>query len=372
MKYLSWIKRIAYLVLGLLLIGTVKTVYQYLAIAGMLNTHEPLLAEQCDKIPLAIDARYSLGTEDIVIDTDTGLVMMTGMNRFEYGTENQNPVDGIYGFKLNPDGTTEAKQMALLSIDAPAKFHPHGISFWRGKTKEGVNEKRLFVVNHRSHTDKAVEVFRVSEDQKLTHIKTVTSPEIYSPNDITAVSEDAFYLSNDAGRGGGLIKTLEQYLFLPRSNIVFYDGEKAFQVASGQVYANGIASSGDFKTVYLANASARKIKAFDRQSDNSLSHSKTYKLNTAPDNINVAADGSLWTGAHPKIFDYLSYTRKKRPNSPSHVVRIDPATGDSQTILYTENGELSASSTAATYAGRLLVGSVYEGAILNCPYIDSK
>lgn len=368
MESLRWIKHIFYLFLALLVIGLAKTAFQYLAIAGAISTHEPVLAEQCDKIPLAIDAKFSLGTEDIAIDRDSGLVMVTGMNRFEYGIKNQIPVDGIYGFKLNPDGTTEAKQLTLLSIDAPEKFHPHGISFWQGKTTQGLIEKRLFVVNHRSHTDKAVEVFRVTENQKLQHIKTVTSPAIYSPNDVVAVSEDTFFVSNDSGRGEGLIKTLEQYLFLPRSNIVFYDGEKAFEVVDGQVYANGIASSADFRTIYLANASAQKIKAFERQSDNSLSHSKTFKLNTAPDNINVTEDGSLWTGAHAKLFEYLRYTRKKNPTSPSHVVRIDPATGESQTILYTENGELSASSTATTYAGRLLVGSVYEGAILNCPY----
>lgn len=362
------VKRIFLVFLLLSLVALAKTVYQYLAVAGKLQSYQPVLAEQCDKIPLSIDAELSLGTEDIEIDRETGLVMITGMNRFEYGTENQDPVDGIYGLVINPDGSSDAKELSLLSVDAPVPFHPHGIGLWQGETRQGVIEKRLFVVNHRSHHDKAIEIFRVTTDLKLAHIETITSPEIYSPNDVAPVGEVSFYVTNDAGRGDGLIRTLEQYLFLPRSGAAFYDGEKAFEVVAGQVYANGINTSADFKSVYLVNASAQKINAFERQSDNSLRHTKTFKLNTAPDNVNVAADGSLWIGAHAKLFDYLSYTKKKQPTAPSHVVRIDPVTGESETILYTENGELSASSAAATYAGRLLVGSVYEGAILSCPY----
>ena len=363
-------KRRWYLVLAVPVLFIFYACYLYIRVSGVLGTPDPILADSCVKIPLAIGSEISLGTEDIVIDRDTGLVMISSMNRFDRYVKNQIPADGIYGFHLEKDGSTSAKQLILLSHDAPAEFHPHGIHFWKGITDEGLVQKRLFVVNHRSDIDKAVEVFRVSEDLKLHHLKTITSPEIYSPNDLAAVGPNSFYLSNDHGRGKGLIKSLEELLFLPRSNVIFYDGNKAKVVARRQVFANGMAVSSDNKTIYLANPPAHKISVFKRMEDNNLRKTKTFKLSSAPDNIDIASDGSLWTGAHARLFDYISYRGKKRETAPSHVVRIDPATGESKTILYTDRGELSASSTAATYAGRLLVGSVYEGAVLNCPIRD--
>lgn len=368
MKSLLWLKRIGYIALVLLSFWLLKTGYHYLKIAGVITQHQPILAQQCQKIPVALNAQHSLGTEDIAIDRETGLVMISAMNRFDYALPKQDPVDGIYGFVLGEDGSSSVKELKLISADAPERFHPHGISFWSGISDSGITEKRLFVVNHRSRTDKAIEIFRVTDAQTLEHLETITSPEIYSPNDIVGVSADTFYVTNDKGRGEGLLIALERFLFLPRSSAAFYDGNQAFTVAKGQIFANGITASADFKTLYIANAFAQEIRAFKRKPDHHLQHFKTYTLNTGPDNIDIAEDGSLWTGAHSKLFDYLRYVQKKQPYAPSQVVRIDPQSDKHETVLYTEDGELSASSAAATFAGRLIVGSVFEGAILNCPY----
>ncbi len=362
--------RLRNLILIALLFFIALLLYRYIKMSGVLSTPEDMLADRCDKIPVAIDAQASLGTEDIVVDRETGLVMISAMNRFDRFARNQNPVDGIYGFVIDQEGNSQAKELRLLSLDAPAEFHPHGIDFWQDINKDGSVEKRLFVVNHINDIDKAVEVFRINTDLNLTHLYSVTSSEIYSPNDLAAVGPDQFYISNDHGRGQGLARMVEQYLFLPRSNVVFYDGEEAEVVARGLVYANGMAASADKQTIYVANPPVQKIVAFTRNQDNSLDKQASYHLNSAPDNIDVAVDGSLWTGAHKRIFEYMKYAQKERATAPSHVIRVDPETGETSTVLYTDNGELSASSTAVTYAGRLLVGSVMEGAVLNCHYSD--
>ena len=189
--------------------------------SGVLSTPEDMLADRCDKIPVAIDAQASLGTEDIVVDRETGLVMVSAMNRFDRFARNQNPVDGIYGFVIDQEGNSQAKELRLLSLDAPAEFHPHGIDFWQGINKDGSVEKRLFVVNHINDVDKAVEVFRINTDLNLTHLYSVTSSEIYSPNDLAAVGPDQFYISNDHGRGQGLARMVEQYLFFTEKQCGF-------------------------------------------------------------------------------------------------------------------------------------------------------
>lgn len=319
--------------------------------SGVLEELKPLLVERCERVSVAP------GTEDVTFDPASGLAFVSAADR------RGNARGGIY--LLDP---RRPDSLRLVSTDAPEDFHPHGISLWTGAG----GERRLFVVNHPAAGGHTVEIFDVAADSDdepgLRHVETVAYPALSSPNDVLAVGPRAFYATNDRAWSDSPLEMVEGYLGLPIASVSYFDGKEGRLVARGIAFANGINASPDGRTVYVAEVLGRRVRVYERdQASGDLEPRRSLPVPTAPDNIEVAADGTLWIGGHPRIFDFLAHADDPSRTAPSHVVRVDPATGAAETVLVSLAGELSASSVAAVHDDVLVVGAVFDGHVLVCP-----
>jgi arylesterase/paraoxonase len=300
------------------------------------------------------------GPEDITIDPRSGMAYVSSDVR--PAARGDGPARGdVYGYDLgSPD-----PELINLTRDFPGTFHPHGISLY---SEAGYS--RLFVVNHRAGAD-AIEVFDVL-DGGLHHLRTVQGELLSSPNDVLAVGPNRFYATNDHGSTTSLGQNLEDYLRLPKSNVVYFDGSRFAEAAGGIRYANGINSSSDGRKVYVASTTGLRIRVYRRDPDTgALTFDYDLKLRTGVDNIEVDPLGRLWVGCHPRLLTFARHLADPSRPSPSQVLKITlrphkPALVEE---VFLDLGEtLSASTVAAVYRDAMLIGAVLGDRFLHCRF----
>ena len=326
--------------------------YNIVPASGVLAKLEPKLVDQCRSVTIFP------GTEDVTIDEETGIAFVSADDR--RATAAGAPVQGgIYALRL--DGSD---RVSKVSPESFGDFHPHGISLWRGED----GRKRLFAINHTIADGDKVEIFDVGFGGALLHVDTVAFPEMTSPNDLVGVGPRSFYVTNDRGFKGGIMETLEAYLALPASSLAYYDGQTGSVAVKGLTYANGVNVSADGKTLYVSEFLRRRLGVYERNPETgSLSLLKRYPVNTGPDNIEISADGALWIGGHTKVFDFVKHAEDASAIAPSHVIRVNPATGETEDVLIDVSGVLNGSSVGAATADTLIVGAVFDDHVLVCP-----
>ncbi len=331
----------------LVLFAVLYSLSFYLRMSGTLDEiHAPTLGtfQQID---------IAQGTEDLVIDRSTGLVYVGADNTLKRLTSPMG-ADGIYVFPI--DNPTDVR---LASANGPVDLHPHGISLWSGAI-----QKRLFVVNHKSTGEHTVEIFDIGEAGVLTHRKTVMFDQMYSPNDVHAVGPDAFYATNDRGFNDSAMNKTLSLLGLPFATAVYYDGEVGRKVVGGLAYANGINGSPDGKTLYIAESVPKTVTAYTRDSaTGELVKARSFSLNSSPDNIDVDDHGMLWVAGHENLFKYIKFIKEGEP-APSHVLKLDPASGQTTDIFYDEGRAISGATTGVFYNDKLIVGAVHENFVI--------
>jgi len=212
-------------------------------------------------------------------------------------------------------------------------------------------------VNHLSNGTSSVVVFDVrARGGKVTlaERRTVAGPLMQSPNDLAAVDGDRFYVSDD--RTGKLL---------------YFDGAALREAAAGLKTANGVAISPDRAHVYVAETTGRDLQTFARDpATGALSPEARLPIPGAPDNIDVAPDGSLWLAVHPDVMAFLAWFRDSaaRP-SPSEVFKITVANGipASSSLIYASAGEQIGAASVGAVAGRkLFIGSTLDRKVLAC------
>lgn len=303
------------------------------------------------------------GPEDIQIDRERGLAFVSAVDRRAFFAGETGVRGGIYVIDLKAPQAEWS--LRPVTANEPADFKPHGISLYVGPT----GERRLFVVNHPAG-GQSVEIFDVAEDGMLTHVKTVTDPLLVSPNDIAAVSADAFYATNDHGSPRGFGQTLGDLLLLRNANAVYYDGRSMRIAATRLLLANGINVSADGRTAYISETLGTALHVYTRDPVTGELTPRDYiSLGTGLDNIDVEPDGSLLIAAHPDMMAFLRHASDPKQLSPSQVVRVEPGTngGGKVGTIYLDLGkELSGSSVAAGHGDLMLVGNVFDPKILVC------
>ena len=301
-----------------------------------------------------------LSSEDITVDPRTGLAFISSDDRRPLFRGEQGRQGAIYGFDL----TSKDPQLVNLTANFAQEFHPHGIGLFM--PQEGTSS--LFVVNHRQEGH-FVEIFDY-RGNKLLHRESVHGALMHSPNDVVPVGPRTFYVTNDHGNVSKFGRTLEEYLQLEKSHVLFYDGRDFRMVADKLAYANGINVSRDGKAIYVAATVGRKICIYDRDmKTGDLQFRYAIDLGTGVDNIEIDETGRLWIGAHPKLLTFVKYSKNPRKSSPSQVLRV--AFGKDERFrvdeIYLSRGEsLSGSSVAAPFRGTLLIGSVFDNRFLLC------
>lgn len=299
------------------------------------------------------------GPEDMDIDRDTGLLFISSADRWK-NMRGEKTNDGIYLLSIQSEADPRK-----LSTTYAGEFHPHGISFLKTDSASW-----LFVVNHNSKGSEIL-LFEYRSDS-LFHKGSFSSQDLCCPNDVVGIDANErfakFYVTNDHGTTGGLMRTLEDYLRLPLSSLLYYDGNSFSKAHGGFNYANGINVSKDGTKLYVATTTGRNLITFNRDLETGkLELVSTTPLKTGADNIDVDENGDLWVGAHPKLFAFVAHAKDSSKHSPSQVLKLTPEPGGNYTVreVYLDEGsQLSGSSIAVRYGNELFIGVVFESKVI--------
>ena len=286
------------------------------------------------------------GIEDLDYDPDSGTVFLSSHDR-----RNPSSTGAIY--TLNP--ATNEIQNLTDRLHLP-EFRPHGISFLNFN-----GAKYLFVISHRDTKNVVLKFLFLNDSLHLE--KTYSGTDFSSPNDLLAVGEDAFFLTNDHGTVQGWQKTVADYLRLPVGNVVYFDGQRSGIVLKRIAYPNGIAYFNS--RIYIASTLGNYVGVYAPVSMNyQLEEQRKIKVPDAPDNLMVAGS-RIYYAAHPKLLAFAAHARDAGKISPSSVFYLE---NDAVSRVYTGTA-VSGSSTALPVpdsAGNidLYIGSVFESHIL--------
>ncbi len=343
--------RLVLVAVGIVVLGVLWRLGSTLVpVSGAFQSLEPHLVEECTPVSI------SPGTEDLVIDHQTGHVFVSATDRRRELTDN--PGDGVYVFDL----ASQSEVTKVWPTD-DRDYNPHGVSLWHGE-----GSTRLFVINHPTGEVDAVDIFEVGEGGSLTQVESISFEEMYTANDVLAVGPNQFYATNSKGYTSGILAPLENPLALPATSIAYFDGTSGRFAKKGLIFANGINQAPDGRTLFVAESMKRRVTLFDRDVESGeLTRKGRWKLNTMTDNIDVDADGTVWVGGHPELFKLLAHQGDPSIPAPSHVVRIDPNDPEPEDVFIALNGEINASSVGAVHDGKLVVGSVFDGHVMVCP-----
>lgn len=304
------------------------------------------------------------GPEDMQLDYFSDNLFISAATRRPKGNIEQNPNrfrDGIYLLNIEDDQAPE-----LIPNNYQGEFHPHGISLLRKDTTLYV-----FAVNHNNAGD-FVESFMFNNGT-LEHLVSYSSPAMCCPNDLIATDIDKFYVTNDHGTKRGFMRVLEDYLRIPRSSLLYFDGESYSKAAGPFNYANGVNMSNDRSRLYLATTTGSSIIIFDVNNDGSLTRKSTTDLGTGVDNIDVDKEGNLWIAAHPKLLNFVKHVKDSTIYSPSQVFKLTPKDDydfDVEEVYLNDGSDISGSSVALSYRNELFIGVVLDYTMLRATLVD--
>ena len=334
----------------------IKTLFN----AGEFKTLDPHFSGECFSVTGVV------GAEDITfLKNGTALISSDDRRDSYLGKDIQGT---IYSYK--PGENTEG--LIDLSPDVKGDFHPHGISVYEDHSVGTI----LAVVNHPSSKlfdsigGHSIEIFHYDSDS-LTHLRSVKDPLLVSPNDIVLINKDQFFVTNDHGSSSKLGQTLEKYLQLENSNVLFYNGMNFSVAATDLGFANGINISNDGTILYVAETIGKQLSIFEiNKITNNINKKTSIDFNSGIDNIEIDHEGKLWIGSHPKVYTFSRHMKDSTVLSPSQVYRfsIDNSGYNIDEVYLNLGEELSGSTVAAVYDRTILIGSVFEAHFLDCKY----
>lgn len=325
--------------------------------AGALASYEPHFAGTCEPVT------GPASSEDFVIDRDTGLVYLSAVFRVGNEPEGASERGTIAIYDLNYGAVTfSAKPLGQLE-----DFRPHGVSLYKDES----GNKRLFVINHLHDDGESIEIFDLDETGAPIHAETITGDYLTAPNNLVAVGPRQFYVANDSRSESQFVQQMDRTFGLSRFPVAYYDGKTMRAVVPNGPSGGGIAASADGTQVYLAATSKRAIQVYDRDPDTGdLTLRSSVDVGIGVDNLDVAADGAVWTAGHPNFFALAGHFMSGFENpSPSQVFRVPISNGDpgEPEDVYLDLGDTySASSVAAVYKDKMLIGSITETKFMYC------
>ena len=288
------------------------------------------------------------GPEDLLLDNLTGenaRLLVSSDARLE-----PNGKGAIYAVSVSDDSIFE-----LPRIGEPdgLSFHPHGIDLV--EAEDGRN--LLYVIVHGEEgpaAPHAVCIYEVQPD-RLLFLELLTDPLLASPNDLAARPDGTIFVSNDSSEKGGFVELI---LRLRKSTVVWYDGKGEWKIAADRIaMANGIAVEGN--TVYLAATRQDALFGFTDSGNGTLIDRRMIARVKGADNI-TKNGGTLLVASHPASLALARHMGNQKNPSPSLIFEIDPETGATETVFYSNGREISAASTAVKAGSYLYIGQIVE------------
>ncbi|HVM95565.1 MAG TPA: SMP-30/gluconolactonase/LRE family protein, partial [Candidatus Acidoferrales bacterium] len=164
----------------------------------------------------------------------------------------------------------------------------------------------------------------------------------------------------------GFWQTVETYLQLRGAQVLYFNGQDFQPVIDDLVFPNGINVSPDGRTLYVASTTSDRVVVYDLTTgmQRPLRRREIY-LGVGPDNIEVEGDGTVWVAGHPNLLRIAKHGRNPAELSPSAVFRI-PRDGEAREVYANRGEEVSASSVAAVFGKRMLIGQIFDDGFLDC------
>jgi len=301
--------------------------------------------------------RYSgiFGPEDMEWDRERNLIYISATDRRSVN-KGEKAVGGIFLLHSNDKNA----QPLIMKTDLATEFYPHGISVFRVETKT-----YLYTVNHTSKSN-TVELFEIIGDF-LKHKETYEGKLMTSPNDVVGDEVGKFYVTNDHGNTSEKGIIAENYLRMPYSYLLYYNGEEFIKAHKGMVYANGVQLSNDGTKLYTSHTTGHEVFVLDRKKSNGLLILKhTIDFGSGLDNIDVDENDVVWVAAHPKLFDFIAHAKDASVKSPSQFFRMDLVDKKYEvTKVYENDGsQISGSSVVVVKNDTAFVGCVFDDTIL--------
>jgi len=343
------------LTLGVLIGITVVISVFYLARGGAFKTIESHYAGECTPFPLDGSA------EDIAIDRERGFAYLSQLDRLA-SVQGRPPSPGMV-MKLN----LETMELSAALATTTDHMSPHGLSLYISPA----GERTLFMINHPADRKNGTETInRYSETAPgvFSLAAVLNHPGVISPNDLAAVGPKQVYVVNDKGAEGPWQLFLENIFGVGYSELVYFDGDEGRVVLNDVASGGGINASADGSLIYIAETGGKNLRVLARAADGSILDVLDVPLGTSPDNIDVAADGSLTIAAHANLVALIQHFISGEL-APAQVLQVtgSPDTGYEVEEIYLNTGEeISASSVGATYGNTLLIGSITARQVLVC------
>ncbi|KAF8160653.1 hypothetical protein B0H34DRAFT_795541 [Crassisporium funariophilum] len=226
----------------------------------------------------------------------------------------------------------------------------------------------VYLVNHRLPiggqsaekvgADSVIEVFKTTVGgNAMTHINTVESPVIVTPNDVLGSPDGrSFYFTNDHGARVGLSRYLH-FLGSKHSSVGYCHLDEGCQYAITSTHAsNGIASAPN-GTIYVSNSVYGGVTFLERQTDNTLVVTDSVPTDYILDNLAVDADGQLWAAGIPQAKAAFAHMADPSRQSPSIAARISVNTGVNAFYgekfkvekVFEDDGKIMTGLTSAAY-----------------------
>lgn len=327
---------------------------------GDFTTLKPHFEGACVKAP------NLPGAEDMAVDRNARRVWVSSDDRRKAGGRG-----AIYLMPL--DGFQSAPMRIDVTLGQPKDFHPQGISLWTAPD----GKQTLFAINHPAKHQiggarSQVEIFDVDASGLLKHRATVPAGAYPRLNDVAGAGADAFYATVESVHKRG--SWLERASLLTREesgSIVFWKAGKYHRVATGLNFANSVALTRDGATLYATGTFGKDLRIYHRDpATDKLKLREVVYLGSAPDNIDIAANGDIWIAAHPKLSALIAHMANPSARAPSQVLIVarDPSGhgGDVHQVLLSNGQDLSGASIAIADGDRLILGGVMDDHALVC------
>ncbi|KAF8482765.1 hypothetical protein DFH94DRAFT_729488 [Russula ochroleuca] len=264
-------------------------------------------------------------------------------------------------------------------------YSSHGLDI----VPSAANPRELFVyaINHRKPVngqgklvgaDSVVEIFKTTVGgNTLTHVRTIESPIIDTPNDVVGSSDGrSFYFTNDHGVKVGFTRLLE-FLGLARTSVGYCHVDDGCKIAmAGLPGSNGIARAQN-GTIYVANSKFGQIRVLEEQNGHSLVLTDIIALDRLVDNLSIDTNGALWAAGFPDGLAFISAYHNSEKVAPSSALRITKNTGNKAFFgeklkvekVFEDDGTLASAITSVVHDARrnlLFLSGVFSDHLTVC------
>lgn len=297
------------------------------------------------------------GPEDMELDREDGLLYFISSNPCSNHPER----GGLYYIQLDQPN----QEAHAFKFDKPWDFHPHGLSYLRGKY-----DKYLFTNNHREDGTHSVEIFKIIDEDELQHLATIRGSELTSPNDLLAVGPTQFYVTNDGRAHDRFTRSMDTFLGRNTGNVLFYNGIEFSRVVDNLEFPNGIALKTSSKQVFIGETLSGFIKIYQMEGNYNLKFVDNFYAGVGIDNISFDEQSGLLAALHPNLLALSRHMKNPKILSPSKVIHIPNHSWQGK-VMYQHSGtDISGISTAVSYNGYIYLGAVCDEILVKIDSID--